>query len=326
VADAVHVHYLPVLYIPVVGRALSAALYAHAFRKCSDLFERCDAVLGSWLYPDCVAAMTVARETGKPCWIRLHGTDRFHLDAPVRGPQCRRALDAAEGVFVNASRMREELVQRDVAEDRITLARNGVDRELFRPRDSLSREQPTPSAEGTKTILWVGNLLGIKGPDIALRAFAQMVGQQTPVPRLVVVGEGALRGELEGLAHELGVTEHVAFVGSCSHEDVAEWMSRADCLLLSSRSEGMPNVVLEALASGTPVVATDVGDVPAVVRDGVNGRVVEANVDGTASLLAEALADVLGGEFRAEALRDSVADYDWQRSAQIVVDAMSGGG
>jgi len=322
VPSAVSVQYLPVFYLPLVGRDLSGWFHRRAFQQRRMLFEQCDGVLGSWLYPDCVAAEAVAREIGKPFWARLHGTDRFHLDAQLRGAACRRVLDAAECVFVNAVRMSKELLQRGVSESKIVVARNGVNRDLFSPRELVDDEGAASGPHDEKTVLWVGNLTRIKGPDVALHAFAAAVLHRTYKAKLIIVGEGRMRSELETLARELGLLEHVTFLGSRSHQDVAQWMNRSACLLLSSRSEGMPNVVLEALASGTPVVATDVGDVPAVIHDGVNGRIVKANVDESVGLLAEALTDVLSRKWNVALLRDSVSEYDWQRSAQIVVDAM----
>jgi teichuronic acid biosynthesis glycosyltransferase TuaC len=391
------VHYVPVFYVPIIGRALSGWFHMRAFSRYRSLFEECDAVLGSWLYPDCVAAAAVAAEAGKPFWARLHGTDRFHLDAKGRGAACRRALDAAEGVFVNAESMRQELVERGIQAGKIHVVRNGVDRDLFRPRETVesgpysarratkgklwkveSGERGRRTEVGgqktpfltvhTPLILWVGNLVPIKGPDVALRAFAESVGsgkwevgsgkwevgsgereegtsnpeaspgcKHIPHPtfhlQLILIGSGPMRGELEAMAKSLGVEGQVTFLGSVPHEDVAVWMNRADCLLLSSRSEGMPNVVVEALASGTPVVATDVGDVAAVVRDGENGRVVQTadqrpqTTDGSQNAamiadLAAALADVLSRDWDVEQLRASVSEYDWRQSAEAVLTIM----
>jgi teichuronic acid biosynthesis glycosyltransferase TuaC len=359
------VHYVPVFYIPVIGRALSGWFHMRALSRYRSLFEECDAVLGSWLYPDCVAAAAVAAEAGKQFWARLHGTDRFHLDARGRGAACRRVLDAAEGVFVNAEFMRQELVERGIEKGKIHVVRNGVDRDLFRPRTTDHRPQTAdlrpPTSDGVRTVLWVGNLVSIKGPDVALKAFAEMVhSHYTPLStvhtlqstvHLVVIGAGPMRGTLQELARGLGIEDEVTFLGSVPHEDVALWMNRADCLLLSSHSEGMPNVVVEALASGTPVVATDVGDVSAVVRDGENGRVVQTadqrpqtadqrpqtadqrpqtadqrpqTADGNQDSaliadLADALKDVLSREWDVEQLRESVAEFDWQRTAEAVL-------
>ncbi|MBT3192303.1 MAG: glycosyltransferase, partial [Verrucomicrobia bacterium] len=314
--SGVRVHYVPVFYIPVVGRSLSRLFYRLAFRGQRERFETCSAVLGSWLYPDCVAAADMASAVKRPFWARLHGTDRFHLDAPLRGSACRKALDTALGIFVNAESMKRELVNRGVAGDRVRVVCNGVDREWFQPRVDLP--QRFQAVGGAHPVLWVGNLVEIKGPDVALRAFAGMkraprgtaiekgkqdesptekcgtrasrlhvaqspcisgggtpssrIGENlfsrspdVPIPscvsdtQLLLIGDGPMRAQLEGQAKALGISDAVVFLGSQSQRDVALWMNRASCLLLSSRSEGMPNVVIEALASGVPVVSTQVG-------------------------------------------------------------------
>ncbi len=137
------VHYVPVFYIPIIGRSLSHFFYQRAFQRYQSLFSECDAVLGSWLYPDCVAAAAAAKRAGKPFWARLHGTDRFHLDAKFRGAACHRALDMAEGVFVNAEFMRQELADRVIEVDKIAVVRNGVDRDLFRLQGRVDRGELT---------------------------------------------------------------------------------------------------------------------------------------------------------------------------------------
>jgi len=134
---------------------------------------------------------------------------------------------------------------------------------------------PQPrSAPGA--ILFVGNLLDVKAPDRALAAFAELASQ-LPDVRLDVVGDGPLRRRLERQVAGLGLSERVSFHGRQPPATVAEMMRKSACLCLPSRSEGMPNVVLEALACGTPVVATPVGEAPVLVRDGVNGFVVRAD-------------------------------------------------
>ncbi len=334
----ISVRYIPVLYIPLIGRSFSWLFYRYAFMRCRNLFDKCDAVLGSWLYPDCVAASIVATACGKPFYARLHGTDRFHLDARFRAGICSRTLNAAKNIFVNAESMREELVGRNICESKISVVRNGVDRDLFHPRSAsevvaaaseFSVDFECLLSESVCTFLWVGNLLDIKAPDIAIKAFASMLtaykhqreglGKISKF-RLVIVGNGPLRRRLELLAADLGLEDCVIFCGSIPHRDIALWMNVADCLLLTSFSEGMPNVVVESLASGTPVVATDVGDVATVVREGLNGYVVSVGMDETVECLGEALKKVLAQEWNAAEVRESVADFDWQRSAQLLLE------
>lgn len=130
----------------------------------------------------------------------------------------------------------------------------------------FTNHNPIPDDLASATIvLFVGNLVPVKGPDIALEAFAAAVsGLVEPdylpahalqAMHLIVIGDGPMRRLLLKRANELGIAERVSFLGARPHEEVALWMNVADCLLMTSRSEGCPNVVLEALASGLPVVA-----------------------------------------------------------------------
>jgi glycosyltransferase involved in cell wall biosynthesis len=337
----IKIHYVPVFYIPFFGRSFSWLFYRSAFLRRRDLFERCDAVLGSWLYPDCVAAAAVAEVCDKPFYARLHGTDRFHLDAAFRSAVCRRTLDMAENIFVNAQFMSEALQQRCVRKDKISVVRNGVDRDLFHCRDSAETDaQPASlclgsesfSSENICTFLWVGNLVGIKAPAVALKAFAAMIATLSKQQdagsgnaaefRLAVVGDGSLRKSLELLAAELGVADYVVFCGSVPHREIALWMNAADCLLLTSCSEGMPNVVIEALASGTPVVSTDVGDVSCVVENGLNGYIIE-NGDTVVSDIADAMRMIASRTWNADEICASAAGFDWKKSADTVLRKIS---
>jgi glycosyltransferase involved in cell wall biosynthesis len=162
--------------------------------------------------------------------------------------------------------------------------------------------------------------------------------------------------KLQRLAEKLGIADHVQFLGQLPQDQVALWMNAADCLVLPSKSEGTPNVVLEALACGTPVVATPVGEVPFLVKDGVNGYVVEQDTDvddrrtqgpqdhGTTGPqdqltpsqqkiaktakdaddlvqhLAEAIDKVLDRDWDRETIAAAVADFTWDRTAETILN------
>jgi len=328
-SSEVSIHYVPVFYIPVIGRTVSWLFYKSAFWRRRDLFDRCDVVLGSWLYPDCAAAAAVAEACGKLFYARLHGTDRFHLDAYLRGAVCRRSLNTAKCIFVNARFMSEELKRRGIAEDKICVVRNGVNRNLFYPRDSAEIAAATaefgagvlPDTD-VFTFLWVGNLVEIKAPDLALKAFAALPSEGAAAFKLFIAGSGPLRMTLEKSASNLGIDKSVVFCGSLPHNDIALLMNRADCLLLTSRSEGMPNVVVEALASGIPVVATNVGDVSCVVGNDSNGYVVEGG-DRVVSDLADAMRKSAERSWDSEGICNSVVDFDWGRSADRLLRKVS---
>ena len=323
VGKHLRVQYVPCFYLPLIGRSLSFLWYRFAFCRVMNFTRGSDAVVASWLYPDALAAVWLASRLGKPCWIRLHGSDRFHLDSPIRGRLCRRVLSNAAGVLVNADFMKNELVRRGIQDACISVVPNGVDRTVFHPDQNQTRD--------TGIILWVGNMVAIKRPDLALRAFAGLTrihadGYPTPAGtrlQLVMVGAGPMRRRLERLARQLAIENQVTFSGCLSRGEVASWMRRSGLLLLTSRSEGMPNVVIEALACGTPVVATSVGDVPEIVVDDVNGFVVRANDETLPDDVTQALMKALHASWDRNAVQASVAVHDWPRAAECVLSIIS---
>jgi glycosyltransferase involved in cell wall biosynthesis len=332
----VNVCYEPALHIPILGRNLAWRFYRQACDRKKRLFADAQVVVGSWLYPDSVAAEAIARRHGCEFFARAHGTDRFHLDAPWRGQRTRDMLCRARRIIVNCESMRDGLTTRGCAAERIVVIPNGVDQERFciRPgpaaavalRDSRADEADLAHglpAETTaaRTILYVGNLVRIKGPDRLIAACAGV-----PEWRLLIVGTGPLRGRLERQCRRLGLADRVWFLGARPHVEVALWMNVADCLCLPSRSEGMPNVVVEALASGTPVVATRVGDAPHLLRNGVTGELVaNASHAQVVSELRAALGRILARPSDPARIRQTVARYTWPAAAGRLIELMDEG-
>jgi glycosyltransferase involved in cell wall biosynthesis len=146
------------------------------------------------------------------------------------------------------------------------------------------------AAGSDRLVLWAGRLDGDKDPLLALAVIAQLPASV----HLLVAGDGELRPQVEHRALEPDLPGRVHLLGDVTRDRMAALMRAADCLLLTSRSEGGgPRVVVEALASGLPVVATDVGEVRRTVSDGVNGRVIAAH---EADALAEGVTWVLEQE------------------------------
>ena len=152
-------------------------------------------------------------------------------------------------------------------------------------------------------ILMVGRLAPPKRPDLALRAVAS-VRERIPEAELHVVGDGPLRPGAERLAAELGLGEAVRFLGY--RDDVPQLLAEAECALLASDYEGCPLSVVEALAAGVPVVATDAGGVRELVRQGHTGLVAPPDADALGAALEELLADpARAAEQGAEARREA---------------------
>lgn len=262
--------YSPYFYIPLAGRNISWHGYHSALKNKTELFKDVDMIMATWIYPDCVAATELARTKGLPILLKTHGTDRFHLYNKYRRKLILDAVDYARGIVCNAEFMKKELSSLGIPQEKIFVVPNGVDTEKFRYREkseALSGLNNVPKnirqlctqedkAAG-KIFLFVGHLIKIKGVDLLLDAWNELLKTEKNI-KLVIIGDGRMRKELEARVKEMN--DSVYFLGERNHNEIALWMNIADYLFLTSRSEGMPNVVLEAMVAGLPVIATDVGD------------------------------------------------------------------
>jgi glycosyltransferase involved in cell wall biosynthesis len=218
-----------------------------------------------------------------------------------------RALECDRFVALN-EKVVDELRSAGVAPERIVEMGNGVETDRIAPRSDYRLGDPT-------TITYVGRLHAQKDLPTLLRAVSRLSGEW-PGARLRLIGEGPERERLAGLSGEIGVSAQVDFVGTVS--DIAPWLESSDVLVLPSLAEGLSNALLEAMAAGLPVVASDIPGNAGVVVDGVNGLLFPPGDDET---LAATLGRVLDNEEERRRLgqaarRTVVADYGLDRVAQ----------
>jgi glycosyltransferase involved in cell wall biosynthesis len=164
----------------------------------------------------------------------------------------------AAGIITVAHALKDKLVALGVPAERVEVLRNGVDLQLFRPVDREDWRRRLGFRR--TTLLSVGNLVPIKGHDLAIRALRLL-----PEMELVIIGNGPERAALGTLARQSGVSDRVIFAGVMAQEDLRHCFGAADALVLASSREGWANVLLESMACGTPVVASSVGGTPEVV-------------------------------------------------------------
>jgi glycosyltransferase involved in cell wall biosynthesis len=301
-------------YVPKFAQGLSGPLYAASLvPEVLRYRGRVDIVLGSWAYPDGYAAVSVANLLGVPAVIKVHGSD---LNVLAKRPGPRRRMQRA---FRNAARI--VTVSRPLAtiaaelgapENAIDVVPNGIDRGLFHPRerDAARRALGIP-VEG-KLVLYVGHVAAAKGALDLVRAFA-LGKEQLGGARLVLVGDGAGIGECTALAESLGVD--ATFAGAQPHDRIALWLAACDLLALPSWNEGVPNVVLEALASGRRVVATHVGGIPDVVTSELFGELVPPR---DPQALAAALARAVSEPYDPIVISDALPTPSWDGSAKLL--------
>jgi glycosyltransferase involved in cell wall biosynthesis len=197
---------------------------------------------------------------------------------------------------------------------------NGVDVDQFAPLDrSIARGRLGCSIPGSM-VLCVGHLARVKRFDLVLEALAILRNRNRNVTLAIVGGDGAAdRGygeTLKARARALGLKDAVLFPGAVDPCDVSLWMNAADVLVLASEREGSPNVVLEALASGTPVVTSDVGDVRRLINSS-NGVLMSSNP--TREDVADAIAAVLEHRWDRHRIRETVASQTWRAVGERVV-------
>ncbi len=286
-------------HVPVLSRPLNGWLFARAIEPVIRR-ERFDRVLVSWAYPDAYGVMLVAEKLKFPFATTVLGSDvNVFFDNPTRKQQILRALHASRVVFAKSKALQTRLVAEGIES---VIDYNGIDREKFQPRDRAEACRQLGLDPKRRRVLYVGNLLPVKGPTVLARAIERL--QDTEV---VFVGSGP---------------EKIS-AGRCAgvrpHEEIPLWMNASDVLCLPSLNEGLPNVALEAMACGLPVVASNVGGLPEIVQEGVNGFLVAPS---NSSALAEALRQAFDMKWDHDAIRASVSQFDWDVNARALLTVL----
>jgi glycosyltransferase involved in cell wall biosynthesis len=297
---------------------------SHHLRFTDSPFHRFTHIEGHFALPDGFAAAFLGRQFRKPSIIHVWGTDihtipqqsallRFLTIWALRHADAIRAVssDLAERTvkLTDAGKRRSgETEKRRNGEaetvKKVWVVPNGVDLNKFRLMERQEAKRQLGLGDDKRYLLYVGRLVAVKGLDLLLDAFAQLVQNQRDVD-LVLVGDGAERHALAQRATTLGIRDKVHFVGTQHHERIVLWMNAGDVFCLPSHKEGLPTVLLESLACGTPVVATSVGGIPEIITDGQVGRLVHSR---DPREMAACIEEVLETPWDRQQLRNYVAE------------------
>jgi glycosyltransferase involved in cell wall biosynthesis len=240
--------------------------------------QRFDLIDAHYMYPDGVAAVWLGQRFGLPVVITSRGTDvnlipRFAV--PRRLIQG--AIRGASALIAVSGALKRALVGLGAPDDKVTVLRNGVETDLFRPpldrvaaRAALGLDRPA--------LISVGALIDRKGHHRTIEAMRQL-----PDHALIIAGEGPDRARLSALIAQFGLQDRVRLLGARPHADLPALYGAADASVLASSREGWANVLLESMACGTPVVASDIWGNPEVVRAPEAGLIYQPNTpDGIA--------------------------------------------
>ena len=281
-------------------------------------------------FPDGYAATLVARREGLPCTITLRGTETRHAREPALRRRVVAGLRSASRVFSVSASLKRLAMEVGLPESAVLVVGNGVDTQRFRPLPRAEARSALGLDEEARVLVTVGGLVERKGYHRVIACLPELL-EEFPQLHYLCVGaagpEGDYSAELQAQVASLGLGQRVRFLGAMLPEKVREVVAAADVSVLATRNEGWANVLLEAMACGVPVVATDVGGNAEVICREDLGTIVPFD-DHTA--LLEALRDALRRDWDRAAIREYAERNDWSTRVPILVDEFrrvaSGGG
>jgi len=292
IVEGVRIHHpryplLPGISMPAHGMLMYLASLPLARRL--HLEKQFDCIDAHFVYPDGFAAVRLGRKLDLPAVVSARGSDiNLYSSFRLIRPMLRWTLRHADGAIAVSADLKNKMIALGISESKIRVISNGVDAERFQPRDAKSARKQLGLPEEGSIAVSVGSLIESKGHHLLIAAVAELA-HSFPQFRLYILGEGAYRSTLELLVREKKMQDRIFFFGTRPNEELSLWFSAADLSCLMSSREGWPNVVTEALACGTPVLATRAGGIPEIISSPDLGMLVERNVQSIVVGLERAL-------------------------------------
>ncbi len=271
-------------------------------------------------YPDGHAAVHLGRWLGLPVTVTLRGTEVPHSRNPVLKPKLQEVFRQAHKVIAVSDSLRRLAVSLGMPEDKGIVVGNGVDTAKFQPVARHAARSRFGLPQDAKVLVTVGALVERKGFHRVIDCLPRLLEHHPDLHYLLVGGaspEGDMEAELHAQVARLGLTERVHFLGPQPPEELKWPLSAADVFVLATRNEGWANVILEAMACGLPVVATDVGGNREVVAHEGLGSIVPF---GDQTALTRALDAALARDWDREAIRAYARENDWEGRVSTLVD------
>ncbi len=320
--DGLDVLHPRVIVIPKIGRSLYGMLYAlslyRIMRHMKGSFNP-DLILCYWAYPDGFANVLLARMLNIPVITGGRGCD-INDAAAYRSKRVMVSwtLRKSDRVFAVSEAMKSEMIKLGCDSDRIKVIPNGLHGMFISIDKEKAQEITGINIKGYigRVILFCGRLSPEKGLDYLLRA-AGLLKRKGIDYLLLLVGNGPENNRLQSLTSDLDLNNHVRFIGELDYQKIPALMSLADIFCLPSIREGWPNVVVEALGCGVPVVASRVGGVPEILTSPDYGTMVSAQ---DIVSLGDALYSALGRVWDKEKVVEAVRKRSWDNVAQEIFD------
>jgi glycosyltransferase involved in cell wall biosynthesis len=301
--------------IPKIAMALQGwMMFLGVLRKVREIQDSFDFDLidAHYMYPDGFAAVLLGKTLRRPVVVSARGSDinLFSEIRVIRG-LLRYTLARAVRVISVSKALKEAMVRLGTPQDKIKVIPNGVDKSKFYP---IPREEArTKLGLRNRTILLsVGHLVPVKGFDLILKALQILVETHHRKDLyLVIAGDGVLRKKLEQLIATLHLKDNVLLVGEVPHQELVYWYNAADFFCLGSSHEGWPNVILEAMSCGKPVIGTKVGGIPEIIENVQLGLLTQRSEEE----IAQTILDACTRQWHPEKILEFADKHSWEQVA-----------
>lgn len=282
IIEGIEVHHPRYFMTPKVGMAVYGLMMFLSvlplIKKIYGEFDF-DVISAHTVYPDGFAGVLLGSLLGKPVIVSARGTDiNLFPKFPIIRQLIKYTLMKADKVISVCQALKEEMTNLGIPENKISVIPNGVDLNKFYPVAKEEAREKLGLPRNNAIILSVGSLIPRKGFDMLIKAL-KILNEEYHQEGIymVIAGEGGMQRELENLVSTLNLGRSVLFAGPVPHKELYLWYSAADLFCLASSREGWPNVILESLACGTPVVATEVWGIPEIIRSEKIGFLTQRN-------------------------------------------------
>jgi glycosyltransferase involved in cell wall biosynthesis len=282
---------LPLLSRPFNGSMATRALLPDVRRFAPDIIH------SFFLYPEGYAALQIGKALSIPVVAKGLGSDINRYRDFISASHTRRLVREVDFLFTVSDDLRRKAIKMGAHPERSHSLLNGCDVSIFHVRDRLEARQKLRLDPASEVVLYIGRM-DVKKGLLELVEAAASLHSQRPNLQVYMVGEGPDRPQIESAIQARDAASYIHALPACGFDDVAVWIASADLVTLPSYMEGCPNVVLEALASGRPVVATNVGGIPEIMSEDCGCLVPPRDP----VALAKALASVLDRTWDAEAI------------------------
>lgn len=314
ISQSDRVRYAPYFFMPKIGRRFYAVFMFLSLLLHSGFWLRKRApnvMLASWAYPDAVATSWLASLFGCTFFFKVHGSDiHMHGLKAARAAQIKQAANKASAIISVSEELKAQMVGLGIDGAKVRVIYNGVDHALFSGTYQRKIDKPY--------MLFVGNLKQDKGVMELLQAFTA-IAERFSEYQLVIAGSGVMLDMMLQSIQQQGIAEKVMLLGNVAHNELPALMQYASLVVLPSYHEGVPNVLLESMAAGTPVVATAVGGIPEIVEQDVTGILVPS---AEPVMLAEALKQALQKPWQRSAIQQHAAQFTWQKNKAQMLEML----